>query len=132
MPDVPIDRDREHRIDYEVIVDCYHDEEVTLGWYYYLEKWLAFPFDAERCVPGQSQAATVRAIGMADEEECKTDMLVEIEYREGDLVDTFTIPLAELEPLSNEGKRKEALEDWRYWLGQGHSLPDPDEYDDSW
>ena len=69
---------------------------------------------------------------MADEEECKTDMLVEIEYREGDLVDTLTIPLVELEPLSNEGKREEALEDWRYWLGRGNRLPDPDDYDDSW
>ena len=34
MPDVPIDRDREHRIDCEVIVDCYDETEVTLGWYY--------------------------------------------------------------------------------------------------
>ena len=41
MPEVPFDRDREHRIDCEVIVDCYHVEEVTLGWYYLLSGEMA-------------------------------------------------------------------------------------------
>ena len=42
MPIVPVDEDREHRITYEVIVDCYDEYEVTMGWYCYLEDRLDF------------------------------------------------------------------------------------------
>ena len=38
--------DIEQRIDYEIVVDCYDSEEVAMGWYYYLEDHLAFPFVA--------------------------------------------------------------------------------------
>ncbi|MDB9529784.1 calcium-binding protein [Oscillatoria sp. CS-180] len=40
------DPEREQRIDGEIIVDAYSSEEVAMGWYYYLEKTLQFPFSA--------------------------------------------------------------------------------------
>jgi len=40
---------REDRIHNEAIVDAYGPEERTLGWYYYLENQLRFPFEA-RCI----------------------------------------------------------------------------------
>ena len=40
---------REDRIRNEVIVDAYGPEELTMGWYYYLENRLRFPFEA-RCI----------------------------------------------------------------------------------
>jgi hypothetical protein len=40
---------REDRIDNEAIVDAYGSEEQAMGWYYYLEARLRFPFQA-RCV----------------------------------------------------------------------------------
>ena len=39
---------REERIHDQVIVDAYGPEEQALGWYYYLESKIQFPFSA-RC-----------------------------------------------------------------------------------
>jgi hypothetical protein len=49
MRKVKKDPIREDRIDNEAIVDAYGPEERALGWYYYLENQLRFPFDA-RCI----------------------------------------------------------------------------------
>ena len=44
----PIEQDevREQRITMEIVVDAYTAEEQALGWYYYLERTLQFPFMA--------------------------------------------------------------------------------------
>ena len=120
MSKVPIDEDREHRIIYEVVVDCYNDYEVSMGWYYYLEDRLNFPFEAAWLGTGHSKAEIVEAISMAEEEECKTDMLIEIRYRDGEDEDVFTVPLLDLQPTDEGALRMEAIEDWRYWLAQGN------------
>ena len=39
---------RERRIEMEAVVDAYNSEERAMGWYYYLEERLKFPFKA-RC-----------------------------------------------------------------------------------
>src|SRR5579859_7401289 len=39
--------DRENRISEEIIVDAYGPEEQAMGWYYYLEDKLQFPFQAQ-------------------------------------------------------------------------------------
>ena len=115
------DAECEQRITYEIIVDCYDDYEVASGWYYYLADRLNFPFAAKRKLSSVSCSSanleTVQVIGMADEADCKTDILVNIEYREQDLTDVFSVPLAELEPLDeNDVERSQAIEDWQYWL----------------
>ena len=38
--------EREERIEMEIVVDAYGAEERAMGWYYYLEDTLAFPFSA--------------------------------------------------------------------------------------
>lgn len=43
------DQVRENRIHNEAIVDAYGPEEQALGWYYYLENKIRFPFEA-RCM----------------------------------------------------------------------------------
>jgi hypothetical protein len=48
MPTRQRDDDREQRIDDEIIVDAYGPEEQALGWYYYLEGTLHFPYTARR------------------------------------------------------------------------------------
>src|SRR3712207_9133401 len=43
------DEEREERIRMEIVVDAYGPEEQAMGWYYYLEDQLQFPFRA-RCI----------------------------------------------------------------------------------
>jgi hypothetical protein len=61
---------RQERIDYEIIVDCYDDDEVMMGWYYYLEEKLTFPFTAKYRSPAKGRGKTttklLQVVGMAD------------------------------------------------------------------
>ncbi|OHB67344.1 MAG: calcium-binding protein [Planctomycetes bacterium RBG_13_60_9] len=73
---------REHRIAMEIIVDAYGPEEQAMGWYYYLEEKLGFPFPAtciaERAVSPLRTGEKVEVVGMAPEEECEHEMFVTI------------------------------------------------------
>jgi len=40
--------EREHRIEMEVVVDAYSEDERAVSWYYYLEEQLSFPFEANQ------------------------------------------------------------------------------------
>ena len=48
MARVKENKTRERRIEMEVVVDAYNESERAMGWYYYLEERLKFPFKA-RC-----------------------------------------------------------------------------------
>ena len=47
MPKRKKDLVREERIHNEAIVDAYGPEEQAVGWYYYLENRIQFPFTAQ-------------------------------------------------------------------------------------
>jgi hypothetical protein len=116
------DEEREERITMEVIVDAYDPEEQALGWYYYLEAKLHFPFTA-KCVARRARSplrvgAEVEVIGMASEDECEHEMFVLTPWD----VESLAVPLAQLEGLDVDEETRQAIEDWHYWLGQGYEL----------
>jgi hypothetical protein len=49
MPRIEKDSEREDRIAMEAIVDANGPEEQAMGWYYYLDDKIIFPFGA-KCV----------------------------------------------------------------------------------
>ena len=49
MSKVRKDEVRENRIMMEIVVDAYGSEEQAMGWYYYLDDTLSFPFLA-KCI----------------------------------------------------------------------------------
>lgn len=116
------DEEREERITMEIIVDAYGPEEQALGWYYYLEQQLQFPFSAkcikERKISPLRVAEAVKVTGMAPEEECEHEMFVMIHWQGRDLA----VPLAQLQGVRIDAETKQGIEDWHYWLGQGHEL----------
>jgi hypothetical protein len=72
--------DRESRISEEIIVDAYGPEEQAIGWYYYLEEKLQFPFQAQ-CIASRPtsplrKGESVEIRKMAPEDSCSGDMLV--------------------------------------------------------
>ena len=75
-------RIREERIHNEVIIDGYGPEEQALGWYYYLENKIQFPFSARsmtaKVVSPLRKGETVDVRGLAPEDSCALDMLVPI------------------------------------------------------
>ncbi len=114
---------REHRITMEIIVDAYGPEEQAMGWYYYLEDKLRFPFLAtctvERAISPLSTGQKVEVVGMAPEGECEHEMFVKIRWQER----TLAVPLAQLKPTRQvDEDTRQAVADWHYWVDQGYLL----------
>jgi len=113
---------RERRIEMEVVVDAYNESERALGWYYYLEERLKFPFKArctsKRAVSPLYTGEEVTVLGMAPEEECESEMFVGIRW-DGRSV---AVPLAQLESVAVGPLTKEGADDWHYWVNRGYKF----------
>ncbi len=116
------DAKRERRISTEIVVDAYGPEEQAMGWYYYLEGKLHFPFVAkcikQRAVSPLRQGDEVKIVGMAPEEECEHEMFVQTAWEKR----TLAVPLSQLKAVATDKDTKGAIEDWHYWLGRGYQL----------
>lgn len=88
----------------------------AMGWYYYLEDNLQFPFKA---VWGNEE---VEVLEMSPEEDCEQEMFVEVCYNENETEDIFSAPLSDLNPLNVDEKTNEAIEDWKYWVDRGYEF----------
>ena len=116
------DTAREERIIMEAIVDAYSPEEQAMGWYYYLDDRITFPFSAV-CIAVNKRSPLelderVTVARMAGEEDCEHDMYVEISWKGKALA----IPLSQVEPLNADNDTVEAIGDWHYCKGQGYSF----------
>jgi len=113
---------RENRISDEVIVDAYGPEEQAMGWYYYLDDKIRFPFRA-KCIVSKTRSPlqkgeTVEVLRMAPEDACASDMLVLIRWQSRNLA----VPLSQLVAIDADDATIEAIADWHYWLAQGYSF----------
>jgi len=123
MPKAKKNADRENRIAMEIIVDANGSEEQAMGWYYYLEEKVHFPFTAicvaERSVSPLHKGDEVEVLGMAPEEECQHEMFVKMRWERRGLA----VPLSQLKPIADADKdTREAIADWHYWVKQGYVL----------
>jgi hypothetical protein len=122
MSKIRINKARESRIDEEIIVDCYDEAERAMGWYYYLEDRLKFPFAvtcvAKRSISPLKPGDMAEVIGMAPEEEYGHEMFVMIQWERRKLA----LPLAQLEVVKVNKMIRQAVEDWRYWAAMGYEF----------
>lgn len=122
MTQVKKDDVREHRIDMEVVVDAYDEQERAMGWYNYLEDKLAFPFQgrciAERRNSPLQRGEVVAVTGMAPEEDCEHDMLVDVQWQGR----RSAVPLSQLQGVAIDEATQEAIGDWHYWIARGYQF----------
>ncbi len=117
------DEEREERIMMEIVVDAYGPEEQAMGWYYYLEEQLQFPF-LTRCITERATSPLrvgdeVEVVGMAPEDECEHEMFVTMPWERRMLA----VPLSQLEAASHiDEETRQAVEDWQYWVNQGYEF----------
>lgn len=113
------DPERDERIAMEIVVDCYDESEQAMGWYYYLEEHLSFPFSAEcstrRSISPLQVGDKVEVVGMAPEEECEREVFVFIRWHS----DRLAVPLVQLKPVAADVQTAQAVEDWHYWMKRG-------------
>ena len=112
---------REDRIENEAIVDA-RPEEQAMGWYYYLENKIGFPFEA-KCIATKvasplQKGETVEVIRMAPEDKCEHDMFVLIRWQDRKMA----VPLSQLDAIDPDESTQEAIDDWHYWVAQGYCL----------
>ncbi|MHB8413215.1 MAG: calcium-binding protein [Candidatus Acidiferrales bacterium] len=111
---------REGRIHNEAVVDAYGPEEQALGWYYYLQGKIRFPFQA-KCIVAKAvsplrKGETVEVRSMAPEDACSRDMLVLIRWQGRNMA----VPLSQLLAIEGDEATNEAITDWHYWVAQGY------------
>ena len=106
----------QHKIDYEIIVDCYDEYEVSMGWYYYMEETLKFPFKAKaklKKVDGSVKLTEIQVTGLAADEEgfMGNDFDLEI------LVGGYATDIAytKLSDIKADDQSLEAFAIWKYW-----------------
>lgn len=100
---------RERRIEMEIVVDAYNAGERAMGWYYYLEETLQFPFKArcksKREISPLCVGEEVEVLGMAPEAECGSEMFVRVRWRGRKLA----VPLASSNRREQMRKRAKLL-----------------------
>ena len=122
MVKIAKDEERESRISMEVVVDANGSEEQAIGWYYYLNEKIEFPFKA-RCASERSTSPlrkdeSVVIEAMAPEGDCMAEMFVMTCWMDR----RFAVPLAQLQPMAVDPETAEAVEDWIYWTNRGYRL----------
>jgi hypothetical protein len=124
MPKAKRDPAREERIEQEIIVDANGGEEQAMGWYYYLEDQLHFPFQAkciaQRPVSPLRKGEAVEVVGLAPEDECSREMFVTVKWENR----TLAVPLMQLQPTGADESTEQAVGDWHYWARQGYEFAD--------
>jgi hypothetical protein len=122
MSEVKQDNVREERIYMEVVVDCYDEQERAMGWYYYLQDRINFPFKAKWVSRQKPEGRGVTVLEMSPEDDCSHDLFVEVLYREGELEDVFSAKLSDIQPRNIDVTTEEAIEDWNYWVKRGYEF----------
>ena len=116
------DAAREERIFMEAIVDANGPEEQAMGWYYYLDDKISFPFTAEYTATDKRTplelGERIKAVRMSGEDYCQHDMYVDISWNGK----TLAIPLAQLKSVDVDEDTGEAVDDWHYWVNQGYTF----------
>jgi hypothetical protein len=116
------DKRREERIEQDIVVDANGPEEQAMGWYYYLQDQLHFPFRsqclAQRLISPLRKGQEVEVTDMAPEEECEHEMFVMVNWEGRKLA----VPLAQLEPMLTDKATQEAVQDWHYWVERGYEF----------
>lgn len=122
MSKVERDEAREQRIEMEAVVDAYGEVERSMGWYYYLEGKLTFPFSArcvtKRAISPLTAGNRVKVMRMSPEEECEHNMFVTVLWKKKRLA----VPLSQLEATDADDDTREGVADWHYWVRRGYQF----------
>ena len=122
MAKIKRDEIREQRIIMEIVVDAYGAEEQAMGWYYYLEDTIKFPFLAKciarRTISPLRVGDEIEIYALAPEGECSNEIFVMMPREK----DGLAVPLMQLEVIHGNKETEEAVNDWKYWVARGYSF----------
>lgn len=106
----------QNKIDYEIIVDCYDEYEISMGWYYYMEESLKFPFKAMvklKMAHGKMKLTEIIVTGLASDEEGFMGNDFDLEMLAAEHLSN--VSYSQLSKIKETDETLEALAVWDYW-----------------
>ena len=113
------DKERDHRIHYEIIVDAYDEYEQAMSWYYHMEENLEFPMKAKvklRLRGGKTEEKAVQIVEVDPKSE--TSLTLRLGITEGKSDRVQYISPEDIVSINTSDENLEILNDWLYWNGQ--------------
>lgn len=107
------DEEMQYKIDYEIIVDAYDEYEQSMGWYYFFEETIDFPFTAMAQLKkrdGTIESKRVKIVGLSSKEEDFMNDDFNLEMEQGQ----YIRPIA-YSALSDIRAADETLEAFQIW-----------------
>ncbi len=109
------DNERNNRIEYEIIVDCYNKEEIFTAWHIYLSENLVFPFKAYAPIKKRGQAAEHLLVEVVEFEE-KNEKTPSVGVVTENYSTVIYVPILALTQITEANEQTlTAIEDWQYW-----------------
>ncbi len=115
------DKEREHRIHDEIIVDAHGEYEQAMSWYYYMEENMEFPMKAKvklRLRGGKTEEKTVQIVEIDPKSE--TSLTLRLGMTEGKSDRVQYISPEDIVNIQTTEENLAVLNDWLYW--NGHPL----------
>ncbi|MFK7984062.1 MAG: calcium-binding protein [Saprospiraceae bacterium] len=111
-------KEMQDKIEDEIIVDCYDEYEVNLGWFTFFGDELGFPFEAEVLIKnrkGTKKLEKVDVLRIADNDFESEGICFEISIKKSDMV--FEVPISKLKNIEagEDEATQEAFEIWKFW-----------------
>lgn len=110
------DEVRENRIIYDVIVDCYDEDEQLMGWYYYMAEGLIFPIQAVANLAlrgGKTEQKEVQIVSVDPKSE--EGNAVRLGITEGDSERVQYISPERFVSIQTNEANLDIINDWLYW-----------------
>jgi Calcium binding len=105
----------------EITVDAKDDEDIFMGWYYFMAETLEFPFKATATIrkrDGTTEEHTVDVVEDATDGgrfRCQA-YYVNVDYQ-GVLM---KVEIADLQPINASEETLKAITVWKYWHAKGY------------
>ncbi len=113
--------DFDQRLEDEIITDAKPDE-LWIGWYYYLDDHLRFPFKArciaERLTSPLQVGEVVEERGMLPEDVCEHDMFVNIGWQDR----LLAVPSGQVARIAVDEGTEQTIQDRHTWVKRGYVL----------
>ena len=107
-----------HKIDYEIIVDCYDEEEIKTGWFYFFNDEIEYPFEAEMEIKdrkGNKKMTAIDVIGVESNDGGFGGSEIRFEVRPKGSEIIMEANISKLKNIKGNKTAKEAFEIWRFW-----------------
>ncbi|WP_394992331.1 calcium-binding protein [Emticicia sp.] len=108
-----------YKIDYEIVVDCYDDFEVSMGWFTTMDDDLEFPFEATAKFEkrdGTIEFKQVTIVGLDADEQSFRGSDFKLKMADGEYIKP--IAYSKLSKIDASEQTMELLQCWDYWLTQ--------------